>query len=317
MGGKAQAMTQGGAVTSRIGAASIDDQANYVPTAYIIGYVITVLAVTWTSIGLAAAAGISIKLYDPWHGIVFSNLTMLIPTIIAVVFNTLQRKPVRVQLRPLTRHITAQSVIFAIAFPLVFIFGIAALCLVTGFGTLNPDALGAAFPSMLLFISIVATVILFPFGFGEEYGWRAYLLPALTVRHGKTRATALVGLVWGSWHLALWTYAALAGRASPFDVGIQVGVNFAAAFALSFPFAYCYFLSGNVLPCALLHVLVDNFLIFVFGANHGLVLSGDFMIFQTIGFFALIPVFIWQFKRMETPWLSNGRERPYKPAEPT
>jgi hypothetical protein len=27
------------------------------------------------------------------------------------------------------------------------------------------------------------------------------------------------------------------------------------------------------------------------------------MIFLTIGFFALIPVFIWQFNRMETPWL--------------
>jgi membrane protease YdiL (CAAX protease family) len=309
-------MTQSDAATSRTEVASIDDQANYVPTVYIIGYVITVLAITWTSIGLAASAGISIKLYDPWHGIVFSNLTMLIPTIIAVVFNTLQRKPAPVQLRPLTRHITAKSVIFAVAFPLVFIVGIAALCLVMGFGTLNSDVLGAAFLSMFLFISIVATVILFPFGFGEEYGWRAYLLPALTVRYGTTRATALVGLVWGFWHLALWMYAALAASASPLDVGIHVGVNFAAAFALSFPFAYCYFLSGNVLPCVLLHVLFDNFLIFVFGANNGLVLSGDFMIFQAIGFFALIPVFIWQFKRMGTPWLPNNRESPYEPAEP-
>jgi len=99
--------------------------------------------------------------------------------------------------------------------------------------------------------------------------------------------------------------------------GIQVGVNIAAAFALSFPFAYCYFLSGNVLPCALLHVLIDNFLIFVFEANHGLILSGDFMVFQTIGFFALIPVFIWQFNRMEMPWLLKDMERPYKPAEST
>ena len=139
-------MTQGDAVTRRTKAASIDDQANYVPTAYIIGYVITVLAVTWTSIGLARAAGISIKLYDPWHGIVFSNLTMLIPTIIAVVFNTLQRKPARVQLRPLTRHITAKSVIFAVAFPLVFIFGIAALCLVTGFGTAKPGCAWCSVP---------------------------------------------------------------------------------------------------------------------------------------------------------------------------
>jgi len=93
------------------------------------------------------------------------------------------------------------------------------------------------------------------------------------------RATVLVSLVWGSWHLALWIYSVLAGSASPLDVDIQVGVNIAAAFALSFPFAYCYFLSANVLPCALLHVLIDNFLIFVFEANHGLTLSGDFLRF--------------------------------------
>jgi len=306
--GKAQAMSRGDAVTSRTEAASIDAQANYVPTTYIIGYVITVLTVTWAFDVLAIAAGI--RLYDLWHGIVFVNLTMLIPALIAVVFNTLQRKSARVQLRPLTRQITATSVIFAIAFPLLFILGIAALCLVTGVGVINPDALGPALPGTLLFILIIATVLYFPFAFGEEYGWRGYLLPALTVRHGKTRATALVGLVWGPWHLPIYLYGALAAGASPLDAGIVAGIGMAIGFAMSFPFAYSYFLSGNVLPCALFHVLYDNFLgSFVFGGTHGgLVLSADYTVLQLIVAFVLIPVFIWQFQKIKTPWLLKVKD---------
>jgi uncharacterized protein len=35
--------------------------------------------------------------------------------------------------------------------------------------------------------------------FGEEYGWRGYLQPALTPL-GKVRGVALVGVIWGVWH---------------------------------------------------------------------------------------------------------------------
>ena len=37
------------------------------------------------------------------------------------------------------------------------------------------------------------------FTFGEEFGWRAYLLPKL-LPVGRRRATLLVGVVWGVWH---------------------------------------------------------------------------------------------------------------------
>jgi hypothetical protein len=52
-----------------------------------------------------------------------------------------------------------------------------------------------------------ATLILGPFinglfGFGEELGWRGYLLPKL-LPLGKPRAYVLLGIVWGLWHLPL------------------------------------------------------------------------------------------------------------------
>ena len=40
------------------------------------------------------------------------------------------------------------------------------------------------------------------FGFGEEFGWRGYLLPKL-MPLGKWKAYTLVGIIWGLWHAPL------------------------------------------------------------------------------------------------------------------
>jgi hypothetical protein len=55
----------------------------------------------------------------------------------------------------------------------------------------------------LLFVSIfIAPFFNSVFGFGEEWGWRGYLLPRL-LPLGKWKATILVGLIWGLWHALL------------------------------------------------------------------------------------------------------------------
>ena len=62
-------------------------------------------------------------------------------------------------------------------------------------------------PGLVLPALFAATLVFSPllnglFGFGEELGWRGYLLPKLMVL-GKLRAYLLVGGVWGLWHLPL------------------------------------------------------------------------------------------------------------------
>jgi hypothetical protein len=61
--------------------------------------------------------------------------------------------------------------------------------------------------SQFLPLMLLATLFLTPFinglfGFGEELGWRGYLLPKL-MPLGKTKAYLLLGAIWGLWHAPL------------------------------------------------------------------------------------------------------------------
>jgi membrane protease YdiL (CAAX protease family) len=65
-------------------------------------------------------------------------------------------------------------------------------------------AISGMTPAVLMILITAQTIILGPFlgllvTFGEEYGWRGYLQPAL-YGLGRVRGVALVGIIWGIWH---------------------------------------------------------------------------------------------------------------------
>lgn len=98
-----------------------------------------------------------------------------------------------------------------------------------------------------------------PFGpMGEELGWRGYMLPKLLEKYSIEKSTILVGLAWGVWHLASFTFP---GAAIPdfFDVTIwTVLLYFANTIALSFIYTYVYFkTNGSVFYAILLHAFFN------------------------------------------------------------
>ena len=52
-------------------------------------------------------------------------------------------------------------------------------------------------------LTISASIIVFFPAFGEEWGWRGYMMPKLTELMGKPAAVIVGGILWGLWHAPL------------------------------------------------------------------------------------------------------------------
>jgi uncharacterized protein len=140
----------------------------------------------------------------------------------------------------------------ALVAPAVFVTAVVLIVQALGLGEFRWSQAG-----WLVYLTLMLkTLPNIPFTFGEEYGWRGYLLPRL-LPLGEIRATLLVGLIWGPWHVPF----LLAGLNYP-------GVNFWVAFlvfcftvvVLSFAYTWCYVASsGSVVVVALLHQSFNTF----------------------------------------------------------
>jgi membrane protease YdiL (CAAX protease family) len=118
-----------------------------------------------------------------------------------------------------------------------------------------------------VFLAVVAvqTVILGPFlglliAFGEEYGWRGYLQPAL-YGLGRVRAVTLVGVIWGVWHWpVIWMGYNYPGH--PY-LGTLLMLLF--CLGLAFVLGYAVLKAGGVWIAAFLHALVNQSFSFFMG----------------------------------------------------
>ena len=69
--------------------------------------------------------------------------------------------------------------------------------LITG----TPQAAFTAVSFSSLFLLLPSFFLQFSSFFGEEYGWRTYLQPALQTKSGPIRGVLLFGVLWALWHL--------------------------------------------------------------------------------------------------------------------
>ena len=94
-----------------------------------------------------------------------------------------------------------------------------------------------------LFVGSVA------YGFGEEPGWRGWLLPRLQEKHDAVRSTLILSLIWAVWHTPFFAYRYdfSAGTIAGFYVGLLAG-----AFWLTFLFNST---AGSVMAVVVWHVV--------------------------------------------------------------
>ncbi|HEV2239074.1 MAG TPA: CPBP family intramembrane glutamic endopeptidase [Ktedonobacterales bacterium] len=120
------------------------------------------------------------------------------------------------------------------------------------------------------------------FTFGEEFGWRGYLLPRLAPLGGAW-ASVLTGIVWGLWHAPL---IVLSGYNFPGHPWLGVGGMVLFTVALGVVFAWLRFRSGSVWPSTLAHAAVN--------AQNGFALlalapAGNSLLRPPVGLIGVIP----------------------------
>lgn len=111
---------------------------------------------------------------------------------------------------------------------------------------LPPGLLGVAV--MFGLVLAVGTTINALFAFGEEFGWRGYLLWELAPL-GFWKASLTIGTVWGLWHAPI----IVAGYNYPSFPVLGVGVMTLACIAFSPVYTYLVIHARSVLAAALLH----------------------------------------------------------------
>ena len=135
------------------------------------------------------------------------------------------------------------------------------------------------------------------FAFGEEFGWRGYLLPRLAPL-GGVLAAIITGIVWGLWHAPI---IVLNGYNYPGHPWLGVVMMVIFTVALSIIFAWLRFRSGSVWPSTLAHA--------AFNAQAGFAIvflsQADSLLRAPIGLIGLLPTIAFAI------WLAvTGRLKP-------
>jgi membrane protease YdiL (CAAX protease family) len=221
----------------------------------IVGYILSLLILSWLILILSARGLLPLS---------FLVIIPFIPGILALVFLSLEGHPIEAQAMPLLRPVRVPALIFSVAFPFLLL-GLAALvALGTGLGFLNTGAAGTGIlPGLIL--SVSAFIAAIPASLGQEYGYRGYLLPALTYWQGRVAATLSVGIVWGL-ALAPVSFIALAAAGAGEPPSIAV-LGFLLTVSLAFAFSGCYYLTENILPVTLMNMLFSVAIPAFFGAS--------------------------------------------------
>lgn len=129
--------------------------------------------------------------------------------------------------------------------------------------------------SLALPINMIAT-------FGEEFGWRGFLLVRLAPLGGPT-AAVLTGILWGLWHAPLILFVGYNYPGHPV-LGVLMMVVFTVCLGVFE--AWLRFRSGSIWPCVLAHAAIN--------AQAGLVLlaltTGNSLVQAPLGVLGLIPM---------------------------
>jgi uncharacterized protein len=192
----------------------------------LVGFVAIAYGISWSLWALAWVIGDSIL-----AAVVFV-VGAFGPAFAAVIVQRRLGEPLRPWLKAIVHwRVAPRFALYALGLP-VALFGVANLALVVA----GEPVAWTLLPARLLPYLGTLVVVMLIFGGQEEPGWRGFLLPRLEAQHSPVRATLLLGVVWGIWHVPL--YGPL---------------GFAVPLVLAFFYTWLYNRTGSVLLAIVLH----------------------------------------------------------------
>jgi membrane protease YdiL (CAAX protease family) len=174
---------------------------------------------------------------------------MFIPALVALILNTIRYKSFKLVFSPINKKIKLKSLAFSIFYPLLFICFVALTLYLTGLAEFNVEKL----EDLKKFPPLIILFVGFLLMFGEEYGWRGFLLKNLAESKGKISSAMIVGLVWALWHCPI--IYGLAVNHNMDNPILLTLVQMCAVFAFSIPFAHSFFLTNNIVPPMIFHFI--------------------------------------------------------------
>jgi membrane protease YdiL (CAAX protease family) len=196
----------------------------------------------------------------PLPGEVIPVVIVFIPALMAIALTALSegKAGVRSLLGKLAQwRVSFKWVIIAVALALVMRLTISLIAL--AMGMIPAIQLRPRSPAQF----VVLALILFIFAIPEELGWRGYALPKLLERRSPLAAGLIVGVLWGSLHLALHLPGMI-------YAGLPLLPTLLQLIGLSVLITWLYLRTGgNILLTSLFHAAQSFFVI----VNEGLLLT--------------------------------------------
>ena len=216
--------------------------------------------ITWAVFFLFILTG------NTWTGssnemISFISLAMLVPTIAHVLTRLITHEKMKLageDSMMLGIHLGNRRGIFyliAIFLPIVYGTLSDAILILCDPGIFDPEGVTVFYAIAIPLISIVSGVILSFAAFGEEFGWRAYMMPKLIELMGMPRAVIVGGIVWGLWHAPLTCVGHNFGMDYPGFPVVGILLMCLMCTAMGTVLTYVTVKSGSVWPAAFMHAV--------------------------------------------------------------
>lgn len=258
-------------------------------------YSITVLIVSWLfTILLFQNEALALKAFA---------LVMFAPLVVAIIFQRIPSLRLSSEVK-FFKNLTLLSCLFGLIYPIAVVLVIAVADLSFGISDLKDLSL-SDWKKLVSVLSLFIPALLS--AFGEEAGWRGYLLPSLAEKYSKLKATIITGVIWALFHMPVVFLLSKAQDVQ--NPALVTLVQAGAAFMISFAFAYIFFKTRSLIPVILLHASWNLFNPYVLGniyTNEAGILRGNIFIQNGEGVMGLLVLlvasifFAYRIKQLDT-----------------